>query len=160
MNKNWPRWVSASFSKHFADHFAAQVPPVHLFVEGDDRDTATKKDFAEFRWDGPRIRKLSKGYYRLFVPVNILCTSGMDDQQVYRLDDTMGVALSGFAQAISVFKLGIGPDDDQSLLVCMVLLNDPIHEVKTNRFGQVDTTTRVQQASVEGHYEGFITISE
>lgn len=160
MKKHWPRWVFASFSKHFAAHFAGQSPPVPLFVEGDDRNTAKIKDFAEFRLDGPRIRKLSKGYYRLFVPVNILITSGMDDQTVYRLQTTMGIALSGFAESISVFKLGAGPDDDQSLLVCMNLLNDKINELKESHFGQVDAIVRIQQASVEGHYEGFITTSE
>lgn len=159
MKKHWPRWVFASFSKHFAAHFATP-PAIPLYVEGDDRDTATIKDFAEFRLDGPRVRKLSKNYYRLFVPVNILVSSGMDDQTVYRLHKTMGVALSGFAHSISVFKLGNTPDDDQSLLVCMNLLNSPIHEIKENHFGQVDTTTRIQQATVEGHYEGFITTSE
>ena len=156
MNENWPRWVFASFSKHFADHFAAAGIP--LFVEGDDRDTSLTKDFAEFRMDGPRIRERSRNYFELYVPVNILVTSAMDDANTHRGLRTIGKALSGFADSISVFKYGANnPPDDRSLLVCMVLLKSPLHAVRENHFGQVDKTVRLQQATVEGHYQGYIT---
>ncbi len=156
MKEHWPRWVFASFSKHFADKFTASGLP--FFVEGDDRDTAELQDFAEFRMDGPRIRELSKGYFRLFVPVNILVQSSMNDQSTHRLHTSLGKVLDAFTDSIVVFKLGATPIiDDGTSLVCMVQLREKLDELRVNHFGQVDTASRIQQASVEGHYEGFIT---
>ena len=157
MKENWPRWAFASFSKHFATQFAV-APAIPLYVEGDDRDTARLKDFAEFRMDGPRIREMSKGYYRLYIPVNILVQSTMDSQDTHRIYRTVGRAVEAFTDTISIFKFGTDPViDDSTLLVCMTLMKDKLNELKVNHFGQVDTTTRLQQATVEGHYEGFIT---
>jgi len=157
MRTHWPRWAFASFSKHFANQFAAD-PPLHLFVEGDDRDTARKKDFAEFRMDGARIREMSKGYFRLYIPVNILVQSTMDSRDTHRIYRSVGKAVAAFTDTIAIYKLGTDPViDDSTQLVCMTLIKDKLNELKVNHFGQVDTTTRLQQATVEGHYEGFIT---
>lgn len=157
MKENWPRWAFASFSKHFATQFAV-APAIHLFVEGDDRDTAELKDFAEFRMDGPRIRKLSKGYYRLWVPVNILVQSTMDSEDTHRILRTIGRAVDSFHPTISIYKYGTDPViDDSTLLICMKLMDNKTDELRVNHFGQVDTTTRLRQATVEGHYEGFLT---
>jgi hypothetical protein len=157
MNEHWPRWVFASMSKHFADHFAAQTPPVPLFVEGDDRDTALLQKFSEFRMDGPRIREQSKGYWEVYVPVNILIQTSMNDKDAHLHRKQMGIAASGFARTISIFKYGNGVDDDQTLLLCMTLMGDKSNPLQVKDFGQVDTTVRLQQATVEGHYKGFIT---
>jgi hypothetical protein len=156
MNKNWPRWVKASFSKHFADIFTAGTKT--LYCEGDDRDTAKNKNFAEFRMDGPRLREVSKNYWEFFVPVNILVTTSMDDQNVYTHEDLVGFVGSGFTRTIQVFKLGNGPDDSPStVLLCMELQGDKQNPLRINRFGQVDTTTRLLQSTVEGHYLGHLT---
>lgn len=157
MKEHWPRWVFASFSKHFAAQFAAD-PAIHCFVEGDDRDTANRKDFVEFRMDGPRIREMSKGYHRLYVPVNILVSSKMDEQDTHRLYRSVGRAVSAFTDSVSVFKYGSDPViDDSTLLTCMLIMRDKLNDLKINHFGQVDPITRLQQTSVEAHYEGFIT---
>ena len=152
--EHWPRWVFASITKHFVDHFdaAAKVS----FVEGDKRNTALEKKFYEVRMDGPRSRQLSKGYWELFVPVNILIQTTMtNDTHLHRKQ--IGVAFSGFADTISILKLGNGPDDDGSFLTCFSLEGNKADPVKINDFGQVDTTVRLQQATVEGHYIGNIT---
>lgn len=155
MRKHWPRWAFASFSKHFAAHFTAESLP--LFVEGDDRATALEKKFCEFRMDGPRLRPVGRRRWEIFIPVNILVQTIMDDENAYLHKTNMGIAQSGFARTISIYKYGTGPDDDQSLLVCMSLMGDKNNPLKTNEFGQIDTTVRLLQATVEGHYLGHLT---
>lgn len=154
MNPNWPRWLWASFTTHFATHFEANALP--HFVEGDDRPDPSPKDFVEIRMDGPRIWK-QPGRYRLYVPVNILIQSTMDDDDTHRIFRTAGVVVEGFADSIGIFKLGNGVEDDQSLSFCMSLMQDKLNPLKVNHFGQIDATLRLQQATVEGHYEGFVT---
>lgn len=153
-NPNWPRWVHASLSKHFETIITAGNLPI--FFEGDDRRTRTLRDYCEYRNDGPRIRELSNNYYRLFAPVNILVVSGMNDVDVHRIQRSIGLVTSAFTKTINVFRFGDGVDDDGSLLGCMVLIQDRRNDLKINHFGQIDETTRLQQASVEGHYECFL----
>lgn len=140
---NWPRWIWASTSKHFADVFSAEGVP--LFVEGDDRDTESFKDFAEFRLDGPRWVEVSRNYFRLDVPINVLLQSKMDDSNTHRIYRTIGTTLSAFIK-INVFRFG----DDDTFVGCLKLREgDP---VRVNHFGQIDETVRILQATVEGHY--------
>jgi hypothetical protein len=155
MRKHWPRWAFASFSKHFATHFEAEN--LNLFVEGDDRETALLAKFCEFRMDGPRLRAVGRNRWEIFVPVNILVQTSMNDTNTHLHRTNIGIAESGFARTISIYKYGNGPDDDQSLLVCMSLMGDKNNPIKINDFGQVDTTVRLQQATVEGHYLGHLT---
>lgn len=156
INPNWERWAVASFEKQFKTVFdAASVP---IFFEGDDRDTAKLTNFVEFRMDGPKIRELSKGYFRLFVPVNILVKHSMDDQNVHRIHRTIGTAISAFADHISMFKYGNDPDtDDSSFVVCFSRMDNLLDQLRVNQFGQIDPIVRARQATVEGHYEAFIT---
>ena len=155
-NRHWPRWVKASFSKKFADFFVAGSKT--LFCEGDDRDTSKNTNFCEFRMDGPRLREVSRNYWEFFVPVNILVQTSMDDKNVYSHEDLIGFAVSGFAKTIEVFKLGNGQDDSPTtVLLCMELQGDKSDPLRINRFGQVDTATRLLQSTVEGHYKGFLT---
>ncbi len=154
--KHWPRWVWASFSKYFADRFETlQIP---IYVEGDVRDTAKLSIFGEFRLDGPRISEKSKDYFRLFVSVNVLIQNKMDSPDTHRLHRVAGEAVAAFGRTISVFKLGNGGDDvPGELIVCMNRMDDKLNELRVNHFGIVDTAAKLQQASVEAHYEGFIT---
>jgi hypothetical protein len=157
INKNWQRWAWASFSKTFADYFANNS--IHCFVDGDDRQTSELTDFVEFRMDGLQVRELnSPNYYRLYLPVNILVKSTMNLERTHHFPQLIGTTSAAFVPSIDIFKYGNGPDDDQSLLVCMTLMQDRLNQVRVNNFGQVDETVRVQQATVEGHYLGFLKL--
>lgn len=155
INENWQRWAWASFSKHFADYFTAKG--IHCFVDGDDRQTSELTDFVEFRMDGLKIRELNTpNYYRLYIPVNVLIKSTMNGETTHRHPQLIGTTSAAFAKTIDIMKFGNGAEDDQSFLVCMTLMQDRLNELRVNNFGQVDETVRVQQATVEGHYEGFL----
>lgn len=147
-NKNWDRWLRASTRKHF-DNLKQTVP---LYIEGTDRDTTDLQDFAEFRMDGPRIKELSKDYFRLEVTINILVTSIMDDTDIDKIDKTIGVMVAAFTPTINVLKYGDGPDDDDSFLDCLLLSIGRNDILRVNHFGQVERTNRVLQATVEGKY--------
>ena len=148
-NPNWPRWIFASVSKHFAD---ALTP---LFIEGQHRDTREFKDFFEMRVDGPTLREVSKGFWVFRLEINILVQSAMDDKNYHRIHQDVGNAAAAFASAIDVFKKGNSPQDDQSYLGCLQLLQNRETRdfLEINHFGQIDVKTMLMQASVEGHYK-------
>ena len=144
-NVNWARWVLASFAKHFDDHKGS----VYLYVEGSDRDTAKKKDFAEFRMDGPRLRQLGPNQWQLTVTVNILVQSTMNDHSIYHMRETIGQMLTGYTDSIIGFRYGDGLDDDSSQFACFRRANE---DIRVNDFGIVDEVVRKQQATIECKY--------
>lgn len=160
-NPNWPRWIFASVSKHFAD--AASVAGVPLFIEGQHRDTLELKDFFEMRMDGPTLREVSKGCWVLRIEINILVQSAMDDSNYHRIHQDVGIVSAAFEKSIGVYKKGRNdPDpDDQSFLGCLKLIQNASTRdfLEINHFGQIDTKTKLIQATVEGHYNMLLQTS-
>lgn len=148
-NPNWPRWIFATVSKHFAD---ALTP---LFIEGQHRDTRELKDFFEMRLDGPTLREVSKGYWILRIEINILVQSAMDDKNYHRIHQSVGNAAAAFDAVINVYKYGNNIQDDQSFVGCLRLLQnrETRDYLEINHFGQIDKKTKLMQATVEGHYQ-------
>jgi len=154
INKNWPRWVFASISKHF-DGKRQGLP---LFIEGQHRDTRSLKDFIELRMDGPQFTEISRKYWRLYFEINILVQSTIDDNNYHRIHQNVGIVAAAFSDIV-LFKYGDGPDDDQELWACAHLMQDTRKRQHLDifHFGQIDKQCKLLQATVEGHYETFVT---
>jgi len=152
-NKNWPRWIFASVSKHFD----ANKDTLPLFIEGQYRNTRSEKDFLELRVDGPYFTEFSKGYWRAFIEINVLVQSAMDDSNFHRIHEDVGIAAAAFS-TIHVYKYGNGVDDDGTLLGCLKLVADHRgkERIQINHFGQIGPSEGLMQACVEGHYEMFL----
>ena len=154
MKKHTPRWVRASVLKHFNDTLSSSFK---IFIEGMHRDA---KDLAqhhiELRMDGPRLRETSNKEYQVWVSVNVLLKDNQD-RNLYTQDIVAGEVLEAFTRCIQVYKYGDGPDDDDSLYFSLVLQDNP-RGVNYNRFGQIEKHTKVDQATIEGHYVGYVTI--
>lgn len=153
LNKNWPRWVFASISKHFDDR--RQGLP--LFIEGQSRDTLSLKDFIELRMDGPQFTEVSRNYWRIYCEVNMLVQSTMDDNNYHRIHTNVGIVAAAFT-GIELFKYGTSPSDNQERWGCLSLLQDTSKRQHLDifHFGQIDKQTQIMQASVEGHYETYL----
>ena len=149
-NKSWARWIKASVSKHFDD----RRDGIPLFIENQHRDTDEEQELFELRMDGPRLLEVSKNCWKLRIEVNILIQTIMNDEDYHRIDDMVGIAQSAFID-IPVFRYGNRPDDDNSFLGCLRLLQNPsnIDYLEANRFGQIDIRTKLLQSTVEGHFE-------
>ena len=157
MDKNWPRWIFASITKHFSD-----VISLPLFVEGMDRQTKDLKHFAEIRIDGPETNELSADYWRLYVEINVLIQTIMDDENLHRHWDNIGDVNMAFWNCISVYKHADkdGQNGDGSKLGCFKLVTDRYdrENIDTSNFGQIDKSVKLQQATVEAHYEMFLSV--
>jgi len=77
INPHWARWIAASLAVYFKT--VADNAGITLLVEGIDERESEKMevDRAELRINGPFIRQLSEGYFRLDVDTNILLTDLM-----------------------------------------------------------------------------------
>lgn len=153
-NQNWPRWIVASVRKHFYDNRQG----LFMHIEETDRQTASVSDFCEFRIDGPRIKEVSKDYFKLLTTVNILITSAMDNKDFDKINKNIGIIVAAFTPNINAFKYGDGPDDDSSFLGCMQLSRGKNDVLRVNKFGQIDKTEKINQATVEGRYYLDLTI--
>lgn len=151
-NANWDRWIFASISKHFVDNLAATAK---VFIEGQKRDTRKETEWFEVRVDGPFYTEISKGYFSLYVEINILCACIMKDVNIQGIRSLAGKAASAMTTTIVVYKYGTGVSNDQSILGCLtsVTKSRGKDRIQTNHFGQIGPNTELTQATVECHYK-------
>lgn len=148
LNKHWPRWVFASFSKWFADNRQG----VELFVEGEDRDTDGFENYFEFRMNGPVITEFS-GEWKLEAVINILIVSKQNVRNIHTLHTNVGIAAAAFAKCIPMYKYGnTGAHDDQTQFGVMQLTTYEGEQVKITHIGQVNPEVKAMQSMVQGYY--------
>jgi len=150
LNQNLTRWIIASISKHFED----RKQSLTVFIEGQIRKTRELLDFLELRIDGPNQTELSKGFWQVYVEINVLVQSAQNAANYHRIYNSVGIAVAAFTQSISILKLGTAVGDDGSLVGCLNLQGDKEarERIQISHFGQVEPETGIFQSSVEGHY--------
>jgi hypothetical protein len=158
-DRNWTRWIHASVAKYLKQVAVDNNIPV--LIEGiDDRDQSFMEapDRVEVRLNGPFSQELSRGYHRLYVDINVLLSSQMggESKNAYDLDARLGIFHEAMDGVISIFKVGTGPDDDQSLLVCLTPRPGKNDSVRVVHFGQIERTDRLKQGVVDARYIGHI----
>lgn len=153
IDPNWTRWILASTSVYFDTNI--DLP---MFLEGQERNTNDDKNFFEFRIDGPNYTERTRDDWRVYVEINLLVQTTMIITDFHKHHKNLGVVAAPFGN-IEIFRCGNGPGDDDSLLGCLQLIqNDRTRErVVTSNFGQIEPDVKVQQGTVEGHFEMFLT---
>lgn len=149
--ENLPRWIYASASKAISSNADSAI----TFFEGTDKDTEPQEG-AEFRFDGPRLTEWSKGYFEVWVSINILVQTAMNDEDFHQKYRVIGKIINALRQSFSVFRFGDGVDDDDTLVGCMMLIQDKNNRLQVNHFGQISPSLRLEHATVEAHYHMFL----
>lgn len=152
-NKNWARWIFASFSKHFD----SKKDGVEMFIEGDDPKTADLRDYFEFRMNGPYMKETSKDWWEFQVTINILVVHKMGSN-IHTLHANVGKMVAAFEKAISMFRYGSGADDDNQRLGCMQLITDKDNAIQVDHLGQVNPDIKEMQAMVSGTYCMYLEV--
>ena len=156
-NPNWDRWILASVSDHFKIN-VQDVFSLKEFVEGQPRDTNKNKQWFEVRMDGPFCKEQQKNQWLLVMEINCLVSTSMDDFDFHTHRQNTGNVASGFESCINVYRYGDGPLDDQSLLGVLKLRKGLEGRVVTTHFGQIDPIVKMQQTTIEGHYEMDLSV--
>lgn len=152
INANWNRWIMASVSKHFL----VMVSDIKI-IDGMDKDDLDETQiYAEFRMDGPRFHQNNKREWRVWFAVNIIITSGIDKTDLSKKHDLIGEIANAFNLEVGIYKYGSGGGDDDSLLGCATRVDE--FPVRVNQLGQIDKDLRMEQATIEGHYEIYLTV--
>jgi len=150
MDSNWPRWIYASVTDHFASATSYKT-----FVEGEPRLTWSEKDFIEIRMDGPYFTQLDAAVWEAMIEVNILIQSAIDFTNLHKIHTMTGIVAAAFIDGLQIYKYGTGLQDDQSLLGCLELLQNKKDRqlLVISHFGQLAPDKLLQQATVEGHFK-------
>lgn len=155
-NRHWPRWVHASIAKHFETILGNQL---HLYVEGEKRQTENQENYCELRIDGPDSNQLSPKLFKLNVTIDALIVNIKSDKNSHIHLDFVGLVLTTFTNAITVYRYGTGLDDDQTELGCLKLMPDASKDkVQVTRLGQTVPAELLQETSIEASYEMLISI--
>lgn len=153
---NWPRWIVASVSDHFKT--LADEIDLPLLVEGIDEREAEKIRAAnhfELRIHGPETKEVSKGYFRLYVEINLLVTSIMGGvkQNAHEFVQFLGLIQQAASEDIPIMKFGLTPDvDDQSFLGCLKPDSARGEALTVFHFGEIDRERHIRQSAVDGRY--------
>lgn len=151
MNANWPKWIFISIAKHFDSALSSSTT---LWIEGQHMDiTNQHTERIELRIDGPFGVQLSQKDWHLFVEVNLLITVVMNDSNIYRKHELAGLV----AAACSTIEIQTWGEDEVTTIGC---LRTKVHPegvkkdwLEIAHFGQIEQQTKIQQVSVEVHYE-------
>jgi len=150
INPNWARWIQISVLEVFKA--MADINNIHLFIEGQERETQDYTEYIELRTDGPHIRKLSKNYYKLDFEINVLFTCHMDSTTMYGPQILAGL-IEQTMQNICVYRYG----DGDAFLGELQIVMDKNNSVRTNQFGKIRSDTDLVQGTVEGTYKMHLT---
>lgn len=112
--------------------------------------SAENSERIEVRIDGPHFAQVDKKWWHIYTEVNLLITVVMNDSNIYRRTELSGLVASTMTDIELL-------DDSGNSLGCLVARHDPEGIkggwIATNQFGQIDKSTKIQQTSVEAHYE-------
>jgi hypothetical protein len=149
------RWIFASIGNHFSTKKDATLT---LYIEGMHRVDLNQEEFIELRSDGPYYTEVSKGYWKVYVEINVLAQCAKNNTNFHRMRQLTGTIMSLFEPCIEVFKFGTGTDDTQESVGVLRRMDQETgrNNMQVNHFGQVDPTTQLEQATVESHYVMFV----
>jgi len=155
VNPNWARWIFASLADYLKT--VATLNGVKALIEGvDDRtdEIMQASEHVEIAITGPFSRELSRDYYELKVGVRVLIQSRMDSppKNRYTPQRIAGLYHEAMDAAIAVYKYGANPEDDQTLLGCLLPSNDKNNPIRVYHFGQMTPTDRLCQSMVDCWY--------
>lgn len=155
INKNWPKWIFASITKHFDDN----KDGLTLFVEGQHRNDPKTKEVLELRFDGPTITEVDKNIYNLIIEINVLVQVVKSDVDLHKIHRNVGIAAAAFTDVIHIYKYGSESGDDQSEVGCLILISNARNrsKIKINHYGEIAPAIGILQATAEGQYKTELT---
>lgn len=109
--------------------------------------------YAEFRMDGPFIRRVTRNEIHWDVEINILVHAGISLRYSDEIETVLGIMAAAYEYSIPVYKYGDNVGDDQSQIGCLIIVTEKGEDIEVSRFGQVNPDTKLAQASIDGHYK-------
>jgi len=158
-NSNWARWMFASVATYLKQ--VATDASIPAIVEGmDDRtdDFMQASERVEIRITGPFVTEESKGYFRVYMDVNVILTSRYDGaaKNRYALLKNAGLFQEAMDTVINIHRYGNEPGDDDSFLGCLRPRSGRNDSVRVIHFGQVDLTDKLRQSAVDARYVMYL----
>jgi hypothetical protein len=144
-----PVWITLSIRKQFTERM--QNCPVYF--EEVTKPAGKKLLYVELRIDGPYMHPIgTRIEYEAVVEVNALINAPYNEKDTMSLQKLGGVVIAALNEDFCIFKLGDNPPiDTGEFFETMQLLTDD--NIEMSNFGQIDTTNKIYQATVEAHYK-------
>lgn len=153
MNPNWARWINLSIANHFNKYKGEYV----LQIEGQDIPDMTPKEACELRTNGPFVKQLDQRTYNLDIDINTLLKITFDETDGTRVSKAIGYFLDVFTKTIEIRKYGDGPEDDGTLIDCLLLKSDKGDDIIVNNFGMISPDIRMIQVTIDAIYGIILT---
>lgn len=141
INKDWDRWIKASVNTYLYNQIKLLIPTtVPIFLEDGDRKGA--QDWVEIRMDGPLYEPLGSKEWRLTIEINILVTSLINEEPIYRIRGITGSILQILSgNDIPVIQY---PEDPNGAVGCL-----QTKDIATHYYEHADADTPMRQATID-----------
>lgn len=151
INQKWPLWIAASINKHFGD----LITTVPLIIEGQHRDDSkvNSKDVIEVRFDGPYFWQKSPTRWRIYVEINLLVQSQMDNINNYRIWLNAGLATDCMNKCINIYTYEKNVTPVLIGNLRRLSGKDGRDDIRISNMGQIEPNVKRCMCVVEAHYE-------
>ncbi len=150
--KHWPRWITASVVKHYADLPRGDMEFKYMVEHRTDADVQ-QVSLMEVRMEGPILNNPSKDYWLVGLEVNILVQTLIDTNMYKHMTD-VGLVADMFDTCINLYKYGTGADDDDSQFGELSLgRGDAGDQINIRRFGQIDEDVPLVFSTLVGDFQ-------
>jgi hypothetical protein len=165
-NPNWTRWIFTSVA--YALKAVATNADLAVLVEHlDERSPAflDASDRVEIRITGPFSQEQSKGYFRLWVDVNVIIESRYDGSVKNATDilKIAGMFQNAMDQTFGIWNYGNEPgdyvDDDPSTHVfigCLEPRSGNADSIRVLHFGQSPPPDKLKTSMVDARYVMYL----
>lgn len=145
-DKNWQRWLyssMASYVKSVATNLG--IPSLVLGFEEPDSPYMNATDRVEIRITGLSSREPTTDYAILTADITVVLHSMIGDvKNRYTSMTYQGAFAEALDKDIAIYKLGNGPDDDQSFLCCMIPMTGKNEGVRFLTLGELPEVRATQ----------------
>lgn len=143
-----PRWTQLSVRKQFAE----RTENIPTFYEETIKQNNLETLYVELRVDGPYCSPIgTRNEIEAMIEVNVLINCAFDERDTMRLHSLGGVIIAALSKDFCVYKLGPNAWDDKSYFETYQLFADD--NIEMSNFGQIDSTNKIYQSTVEAHYK-------
>lgn len=151
-------WQVASFRKMIAERIqTSEQPNMKFFFEADPVTDAQRKlpERIEFRLDGPTEMGRNGDQRGYKIEINALVFTSYNERNLFKHQMNVATAVRVLSDDFKVYQMGYS-DSTDDYVGCYQLVDTRGDLVVVAEHGQIDPNAKVQQATIEAHFEMWL----
>jgi len=156
-----PRWTKTAIIKNFKTiENATLIEGFPHHFEGDDRNLSKDGEnsaYFEIRYDGPYYKQHTKNEHTAYIEISLLININRDNNDNLKFEILAGKLAAILRKCFPVYKYTVSPGNELLGYYKPINVDQDSLVVQINNFGLIEPDSKMQQGTVEAHYEMSFT---